>query len=170
MNSAPLLPSGFQFVNNNLWCFLINSVNQVRKKNKDHQYNFLQKLVQHSFSYEITQHKNPIYRFFVLGIVGVESNWVHSSLRPPMVYSASPRWLWWWRNWWNHWQGKPKYLEETCPSAAFSTTNPMCWPDASPGRHVRKPASKPLSYGTTHSLKTRKTYMKTMLDNKYSIY
>jgi hypothetical protein len=32
--------------------------------------------------------------------------------------------LWWWRNWWNDdWQGKPKYSEETCPSATLSTTN-----------------------------------------------
>jgi hypothetical protein len=28
-----------------------------------------------------------------------------------------------WSNWWNEdWQGKPKYLEKTCPSATLSTT------------------------------------------------
>jgi hypothetical protein len=30
-----------------------------------------------------------------------------------------------WSNWWNeNWQGKPKYPEKTCTSAALSTTNP----------------------------------------------
>jgi hypothetical protein len=39
-----------------------------------------------------------------------------------------PGWLWWWRSWWNEqfWQGKPKYLEKTCPDATLSTTNPPC--------------------------------------------
>jgi hypothetical protein len=77
----------------------------------------------------------------------VESNWVHSALRPPMPYCASPGWLWWW-NWWNDRQGKPKYSEKTCPSAALSTTNPKCCPDANPGRRGGKPASNRLSYGT----------------------
>jgi hypothetical protein len=46
---------------------------------------------------------------------------------------AIPRWLWW-RNWWNdYWQGKPKYSEITCPSAALSTTNPTCLPGRQPG-------------------------------------
>jgi hypothetical protein len=31
--------------------------------------------------------------------------------------------------------GKPKYSEKTCPSAALSTTNPTCCPDANPGPH-----------------------------------
>jgi hypothetical protein len=63
----------------------------------------------------------------LIGIVGgMESNWVHSALRSPLAYCASPRWLWWWRNWWNDWQGKPKYSEETCPSVALSITNPTC--------------------------------------------
>jgi hypothetical protein len=34
----------------------------------------------------------------------------------------------------NDWHGKPKYSEETCPSAALSTTNPTCCPYANPGR------------------------------------
>jgi hypothetical protein len=44
---------------------------------------------------------------------------VHSTLRPLNG-------LWW--NRWNEWQGKPKYSEKTCPSAALSTTNPTCCP------------------------------------------
>jgi hypothetical protein len=59
----------------------------------------------------------------------VGSNCVHSALRPPMAYCASPGWLWWWwRNWWNDWQEKTKYSENTCPSASLSTTNPTCSP------------------------------------------
>jgi hypothetical protein len=73
---------------------------------------------------------------------------VHSTLRPPMAYCASPGWLWWWRNRWNDLQGKPKYSEKTCPSAALSTTNPTCCPYANPGRRGGKPASNRLSYGT----------------------
>jgi hypothetical protein len=84
--------------------------------------------------------------FLLIGIV--ESNWVHPALWPPMAYCASLRWLWWWRNWWNDWQGKPKYSEKTCPSAALSTTNPTCCPDANPGRRDGKPATNRLSYGT----------------------
>jgi hypothetical protein len=73
---------------------------------------------------------------------------VHSALRPPMAYCASPGWLWWWwRNLWNDWQGKPKYSEKTCPSAALSTKNPTCCPDANPGRRGGKPAANRLSYG-----------------------
>jgi hypothetical protein len=79
----------------------------------------------------------------------VESDWVHSALRPQMAYCASPGWLWW-RNWWNDWQGKPKYSEKTCPSAALSTTNPTCCPDANRGRHGRKPATNRVSYGTVY--------------------
>jgi hypothetical protein len=45
-------------------------------------------------------------------------------------------------------RGKPKYSEKTCPSAALSTTNPTCSPDANPGRRGGKPASNRLSYGT----------------------
>jgi hypothetical protein len=87
--------------------------------------------------------------FFLFGIVGVESNWVHSALQPAMAYCAGPVWLWWWRNWWNDdWQGKPKYSGKTCPSAALSTTNLTCCPDANPGRRGGKPATNRLSYDT----------------------
>jgi hypothetical protein len=66
-----------------------------------------------------------------------------------MAYCTCPGWLWWWRNWWNEdWQGKPKYSEETCSSATWSTTNPT-WPDlgSNPGRRCGKPATNRLSYG-----------------------
>jgi hypothetical protein len=84
-------------------------------------------------------------------IIGLYNNWkicivggginVHSTLRPPVAYCASPGWLWWWRNRWNDWQGKPKYSEKTCPSAALSTKNPTCCPYANPSRRGGKPAS-----------------------------
>jgi hypothetical protein len=54
----------------------------------------------------------------------VESNWVHSALRPPMAYCASPGWLWWCRNRWNDWQGKPKYSEKTCPVTLCAPQTP----------------------------------------------
>jgi hypothetical protein len=66
-----------------------------------------------------------------------------------MAYCTCPGWLWWWSNWWNgDWQGKPKYLEQTCPSATLSTTN-LNWPDPglNPGRSREKPATNRLSYG-----------------------
>jgi hypothetical protein len=48
----------------------------------------------------------------------------------------------------NERQGKPKYLEESCPSAALSITDPT-WPDlgSNPGRYGGKPATNCLSYG-----------------------
>jgi hypothetical protein len=93
--------------------------------------------------------------FFLICIVGGGIK-VHSTLRPPMAYCASPGWLWWWRNRRNDWQGKPKYSERTCPSAALCTTNPTCCPYANPGRRSGKPASNRLSYGT--ALASRYTY------------
>jgi hypothetical protein len=80
----------------------------------------------------------------------VESK-VHSALRPPMSYCASPGWLWWWRNRWNDWQGKLKYSDKTCPSAALSTTNPTCCPYENPGRRGGKAVSNRLSYGTAYN-------------------
>jgi hypothetical protein len=68
----------------------------------------------------------------------------------PIVPAPDDRWWWLWRNWWNgDWQGKPKYSEETCPSATLSTTNPT-WPDPvlNTGRRGGKPATNRLSYGT----------------------
>jgi hypothetical protein len=48
-----------------------------------------------------------------------------------------------WRSWWNeNWQGKPKYLEKTCPSPTLSTINPTC---PNPGRCSAKLATNHLS-------------------------
>jgi hypothetical protein len=44
--------------------------------------------------------------------------------------------------------GKPKYSEKTGPSAALSTINPTCCPEANPGRRGGKPVTNRLSYGT----------------------
>jgi hypothetical protein len=46
------------------------------------------------------------------------------------------------------WQGKSKYLEKTCPTAALSTTNPTR-PDVdlNLGHCGGKPATNYLSYG-----------------------
>jgi hypothetical protein len=68
-----------------------------------------------------------------------------------MAYFASPGWWWWWE-WssrWNEWQGKSKYSEKTCPSAALSTTDPT-WPDqgSNPGHRGGIPATNRMSYGT----------------------
>jgi hypothetical protein len=42
----------------------------------------------------------------------------------------------------NEWQGKPKYSEETCPSAALSTTDHTCLdPGSNPGCRGGKPAT-----------------------------
>jgi hypothetical protein len=51
----------------------------------------------------------------------------------------------------NDWQGKPKYSEETCPSAALSTPNPT-WLDqgSNPGRRGEKLTTNHLSYGTAY--------------------
>jgi hypothetical protein len=47
----------------------------------------------------------------------------------------------------NEWQGKQKYSEETCSSAALSTTNPI---SLDPGRRGGKPVTKSLSYVTAY--------------------
>jgi hypothetical protein len=46
--------------------------------------------------------------------------------------------------------GETEVIGENCPSAALSTTNPTCCPDANPGRRGRKPATNRLSYGTAY--------------------
>jgi hypothetical protein len=54
-----------------------------------------------------------------------------------------------WSNWWNeNWQGKPKYSEETYPSATLSTTKShMTARSRTPDRSGGKPATNRLSYG-----------------------
>jgi hypothetical protein len=49
----------------------------------------------------------------------------------------------------NKWQGKAKYSEKACPSAALSTTDPRA-PDlgSNTGRHDVKPVTNRLSYST----------------------
>jgi hypothetical protein len=48
----------------------------------------------------------------------------------------------------NEWQGKPKYWEETCPSAAMCTPDPTrLEPGSNPGRRGAKPATNRLTYG-----------------------
>jgi hypothetical protein len=78
----------------------------------------------------------------------VESNWVHSALRPLIGLLCQPRVLMMMEKLVESLAGKPKYSEKTCPSAALSNTNPTCCPDANPGRRCGKPASNRLSYGT----------------------
>jgi hypothetical protein len=86
--------------------------------------------------------------FFLIGIVGGGIQLGPLGTAATNGLLCSPGWLWWRRNWWNDWQGKPKYSEKTCPSAALSTTNTTCCPDANPGRRSGKPASNRLSYCT----------------------
>jgi hypothetical protein len=49
----------------------------------------------------------------------------------------------------NEWQGKPQYLEKTCPIAALSTTD-ATWLEqgSNPGRRSGKLATTSLCYGT----------------------
>jgi hypothetical protein len=52
--------------------------------------------------------------------------------------------------WWNNTdKGKPKYLEEKCPSAILSTIN-LTWPGmrSRPGLRGEKPATNRLRLGT----------------------
>jgi hypothetical protein len=73
-----------------------------------------------------------------------------------IVPAPDDRWGWLWSNWWNEdWQRKPKYSEETCPSATLSTINPT-WPDpgSKPGRRDGKPATNRLSYGAALWIET----------------
>jgi hypothetical protein len=73
----------------------------------------------------------------------------HSALRLLVGLLHQPRVIMMMENWWNDdWQGKQKYSEKTCPSAALFTTNTTCCPDANPGRHGGKPATNHLSYDT----------------------
>jgi hypothetical protein len=73
----------------------------------------------------------------------------------PLVPASDNRWWWMWSSRWNeNWQGKPKYSEKTCFSAALSTTNPS-WPDLglNPGRRGGKPAINRLTC-RSHKCKT----------------
>jgi hypothetical protein len=50
---------------------------------------------------------------------GVESNWVHSALRPLTGLLCQPRVIMMMEKLIKWLSGKPKYLEKTCPSATF---------------------------------------------------
>jgi hypothetical protein len=52
-------------------------------------------------------------------------------------------------------RGNRNTRKKTCPSAASSTINPTCSPDANPCRRCEKPATNCLSYGTAFKLYKR---------------
>jgi hypothetical protein len=55
--------------------------------------------------------------------------------------------------------GNRSTRRKTCPSAALSTANPTCCPDANPGRRDGKPATNRLNYGTAlHNLGSSELY------------
>jgi hypothetical protein len=52
----------------------------------------------------------------------------------------------------NEWQGKPKYLEGTCPNAALSTRDCTCSDRGSNlGNSNGKPATNRMSYGAANA-------------------
>jgi hypothetical protein len=59
----------------------------------------------------------------------------------------------------NDWQGKLKYWEETCPSAAVSTTDPTRLSSGrNAGRYGVRPVTTRLSYGSARPAHTRLSY------------
>jgi hypothetical protein len=78
-----------------------------------------------------------------LGPLGTSAtNW-------PIVPAPDDRWWVWSSRWNKNWQGKPKYSEETCPSASLSTTCPDR--GSNPVRRGGKSATNRLSYGMAFS-------------------
>jgi hypothetical protein len=61
---------------------------------------------------------------------------------------CNPRAIKMMEKWGERLAGKLEYSEKSWPSAALSTTNPTCCPDANPGCRGGKPATNRLSYGT----------------------
>jgi hypothetical protein len=104
----------------------------------------------------------PHFFYSKRGGGGVESDWVHSALRPPICLLCQPRVTWWWRTLWNdNWQGKPKYSEKTCHQRHFVRhKSHMTRPRFEPGppRWV-KPATNRLSYGTAKMEAQHITYV-----------
>jgi hypothetical protein len=102
------------------------------------------------------------FLFISWGGVRLSSPGTSATICPIIIPALDDRWWWVWSSRWNeNWQGKPKYSEKTCPSAALCTTNPI-WSDlgSNPGRHGGKPATN-LSYGTAifFALTYRQTYL-----------
>jgi hypothetical protein len=73
----------------------------------------------------------------------VESNWVHSALRPLICLLCQPWVIMMMKNLVEWLAGKTEVL-----GGKLSTTNPTCCPDANPGRRCGKPATNRLGYGT----------------------
>jgi hypothetical protein len=76
------------------------------------------------------------WNFFLICRVGVESNWVHSTLRPLIGLLCQPRVIM-----------MMEKLVEWLAGETLSTTNPTCSPDSEPGSSGWKPATNRLSYG-----------------------
>jgi hypothetical protein len=101
----------------------------------------------------ISETPTPVWISIVVFFLEVGRDWVQLVRRPLVVLPALDDTWWVWSSRWNKdLQGKPKYSEKTCPSAALSTTNPT-WPElgSNPGRRGRKPMTNRLSYGTANT-------------------
>jgi hypothetical protein len=95
------------------------------------------------------------YSVFFFIVSGVGPSPLYCGHFWPIVPTPDDRWLW--SNWWNEdWQGKPKYLEKTCPSTTLSTTNPT-WAMA-----------QPFSY--LNNINTEQNYRIITECNKYTIW
>jgi hypothetical protein len=103
-----------------------------------------------------------------IDIVGVESNWVHSTPRPLIGLLCQPWVIMMVEKLVERLAGETEVLGENLPSAALSTTKPTSCPDANPYRRGGKPATNLLSYCTashtdihthTHTPKRIRTHM-----------
>jgi hypothetical protein len=75
--------------------------------------------------------------------------------------------------WWNeNWQGKPKYLEKTCPSAILSTTIPTRPDLGSNSGPPQWEASDCLSYGMacgTVAMPTELSWLQNAMENNKNL-